>query len=144
MSNFYHSDKSLLLGHNRLNQHTTNCVIKCGELKRKQDCYVGQVVQSLLILLNITEATTDNLRHCDTYPYQKVSDREVYQQKGHPVPVPLHEPLPHKVVEGGAVGGQSYDQHDGVGYDGNDLGLPKLHVVRKTKVCSHHHFTCKD
>ena len=56
------------------------------------------------------------------------------EQEGHPVPVPFHESLPQHVVEGGTVSGQPDDEHKGIGNDGYDLGISKLHIVRKTKV----------
>ena len=52
--------------------------------------------------------------------------------------------LPRPVLEGfpeeGGVGGEANDQHDGVGKDGEDLRIPKLHIWRKTEICLRNDF----
>ena len=57
------------------------------------------------------------------------------QQKVHPVSVHFPFPIPEEVEQGGAVAGEPNDEHDGVGCDGDNLSISKLHVIRKTYVC---------
>ena len=64
------------------------------------------------------------------------------KQEGHSVPVPMYHSFLERVVEEGAVGVQTDDQHDGVGGDRDHLFLSKLHVRWKTKVGAHPNLTC--
>ena len=56
------------------------------------------------------------------------------EQERHSVPVLIHKSFPHQIKEECPIRGQADEQHDGVGCEGDDLSLPKPHIVRKAKV----------
>ena len=63
------------------------------------------------------------------------------QQKRHLTPVFAPEPLPEERDQAHGVGGQARDEHDYVGDDRHNLGLPKHHVLSKGEVILHHSYS---
>ena len=57
------------------------------------------------------------------------------QENLHPVPPPRVPPQQEE--QGGDVGGQAYQEHDGVRRDTDDLSFPKPHVIWQTEVRGH-------
>ena len=62
------------------------------------------------------------------------------KKKRHSSPDLLHQPVLEGRPEEVGVGGEANDQHDGVSEDGEDLSVPKLHILRKTEICLHQTF----
>ena len=66
------------------------------------------------------------------------------EQKCHLTPVFSPEPLPEEVEQAHGVGGQARDEHDDVGDDGHNLGLPEHHVLGQCEVILHHSYPLEE
>ena len=60
------------------------------------------------------------------------------EQKCHLTPVLPPESLSEEGDQAHGVGGQPGDEHDDVGDDGQNLGLPEHHVLGQGEVILHH------